>query len=74
MMVRFNPANDNFCIFHAYVKPSFKNTGKYSIIVALAKSSDHVAGAKCYCKAAVVVVAGMLPHYYTIYWIIQSLG
>ncbi len=51
MMVRFNPANDNFCIFHAYVKPSFKNTGKYSTIVALAKSSGHVAGAKCNCKA-----------------------
>ncbi len=31
--------------------PSFKNTGKYSTIVALAKSSGHVAGGKCNCKA-----------------------
>jgi len=51
MMVRFNPADDNYCIFHAYVKPSFKCTGKYSVIIYLAKRSGCVTGAKCNCKA-----------------------
>ncbi len=51
MMVRFNPADDNYCIIHHYVKPSFKCTGKYSVIISLAKCSCCVTGAKCNCKA-----------------------
>ena len=32
MMVRFNSSLDNYCLFHAYVKPSFKCTGKNSTV------------------------------------------
>ncbi len=51
MMVHFNPTDNIYCPFHAYVKPSFKSTGKYCTIVSLKKSSGHVAGAKCNCEA-----------------------
>ena len=51
MMVRFNSSLDNYCLFHAYVKPSFKCTGKYSTVVSLEKHSGHVVGGKCNCKA-----------------------
>ena len=51
MMVQFIPSLDNYCLFHAYVKPSFKCTGKYSTVVSLEKHSGHVVGGKCNCKA-----------------------
>ena len=51
MMVRFNPTDSNYCLFHAYIKPSFKTTGKYSSVVSLGKFSGYVIGAQCNCKA-----------------------
>ncbi len=52
MMVRFNPTSiENCCLFHAFVRPSFKNTGKYSTSFSLGKQSGCVVGAQCNCKA-----------------------
>ena len=52
MMVQFHPcSNDNYCLFHALVKPSFRTTGKYSTIVSLGELSGYVVGAQCSCKA-----------------------
>ena len=50
MMVRFNSTDNHYCLFHAYIKPSL-STGKYCTVVSLKKSSGHVVGAKCNCKA-----------------------
>ena len=72
MMVRFNPSLDNYCLFHAYVKPSFKSTGKYStcrsksILAMLLVVNATV-------RLELVVVASMLQRYCTISWTIQNL-
>ena len=44
-------ATDSHCLFHGIVKPSFKTTGIYSIVVALSKISSNVIGAQCNCNA-----------------------
>ena len=73
MMVRFNPSLDNYCLFHAYVKPSFKCTGKYSTVVSLKKHSGHVLVVNATVRLELVVVASMLQRYCTISWTIQNL-
>ena len=51
--VRFytGSAQENRCLFHATVKPSFKTTGSYSVVISLCKASGKVVGASCKCKA-----------------------
>ena len=51
--VRFYPggAQENRCLFHATVKPSFKTTSSYSVVIVSCKASGKVVGASCKCKA-----------------------
>ena len=46
-------SSDSQCLFLAEVKPSMKTTGSYmySTAVALSKSTGHVIGTRCKCKA-----------------------
>ena len=59
MMVQFHPCSNDYCLFHALVKPSFKTTGTYSTVVSLGKLSDYVVGSQCNCKAG---AAGCCKH------------
>ncbi len=72
MMVRFNPTGiENDCLFHAFVKPSFKNTGKYSTTVSLGKLSGCVVSAQCDCKAG---AGGCCKHVAALLYNILELG
>ena len=54
-MVGFRPgfATNSHFLFRGIVKPSFKTTGSYSIVIALSKISGYVLGVQSNCKAGV---------------------